>query len=50
MYGVKKMAAFVRVNMPANRKGVLSAQDAFDVSAFVHAQPRPKFNEAYKKY
>jgi thiosulfate dehydrogenase len=50
MHGVKKMAAFVRVNMPYNRKGELSAQDSFDVAAYVHVQPRPKFNEAYKKY
>jgi thiosulfate dehydrogenase len=47
MNGVEKMAAFVQYNMPHNRKGVLSPQDAFDVAAFVHAQPRPAFNHQY---
>ncbi len=46
----KKMAAFVMHNMPQNHPGTLSAQDAFDVSAFVHTMPRPKFNQQYKHY
>jgi thiosulfate dehydrogenase len=50
MYGITKMAAFVQHNMPQNRKGILSAQDAYDVAAFVHAQPRPAFNTAYKNF
>jgi thiosulfate dehydrogenase len=45
-----KMAAFVSVNMPQNHPGTLSPQQAFDVSAYIHAMPRPKFNKAYKKY
>jgi thiosulfate dehydrogenase len=50
MNGVRKMAAFVQHNMPANRMGNLSPQDAYDVAAFIHTQPRPAFNPAYKKY
>ncbi len=50
MHGVKKMAAFVKQNMPQNRMGILTAQEAYDVAAFVHQQPRPAFNPEYKKY
>ena len=50
MNRIKKMAAYVQYNMPQNRKGNLSAQDAYDVAAFIHAQPRPAFNPKYKKY
>jgi len=50
MNGVNKMAAFVYRNMPQNHPGTLSAQQAYDVSAFIHTMPRPKFNEAYKNY
>jgi thiosulfate dehydrogenase len=50
MNGIQKMAAFIQVNMPQNRKGILSAQDATDVAAFVHAQPRPAFNHAYDRF
>jgi thiosulfate dehydrogenase len=50
MNGIPKMAAFIKVNMPQNRKGVLSAQDATDVAAFIHAQPRPAFNHEYDRF
>jgi thiosulfate dehydrogenase len=50
MHGIKKMAAFVQHNMPQNRAGSLSPQDAFDVSAFIHSQPRPTFNKGYKRF
>jgi len=50
MHGLPKMAAFVQRNMPQNRKGILSPQDAYDVSAFIHEQPRPAFNKAYAHY
>jgi thiosulfate dehydrogenase len=50
MHGLTKMAAFVQRNMPQNRKGILSPQDAYDVSAFIHEQPRPAFNKAYAHY
>jgi thiosulfate dehydrogenase len=47
---VQRMAAFVQHNMPQNRMGILSFQDAYDVSAFIHSQPRPAFNQAYKHF
>jgi thiosulfate dehydrogenase len=50
MHGVKKMAAFVQHNMPQNRMGMLSAQEAWDVAAFVHQQPRPAFDQRYKHF
>jgi thiosulfate dehydrogenase len=50
MNTVEKMAAFVHVAMPQNRKGILSPQDAFDVAAFIHQQPRPAFNHAYDRF
>jgi len=50
MNGIEKMAAFVQYNMPHNRKGILSPQDAFDVAAYIHAQPRPAFNHEYDRY
>lgn len=50
MNGVDKMAAFVHYNMPHNRKGVLSVQDAYDVAAYVHAQPRPAYNHEYDRF
>lgn len=50
MHGVKKMAAFVQHNMPQNRMGVLSPQDAYDVAGFVHQQTRPAFDTRYAKY
>jgi len=36
--------------MPQNRKGILSAQEAWDVSAYIHTQPRPPFNKAYAHF
>ena len=50
MNSVQKMAAFVQHNMPQNRMGILSPQDAYDVSAFIHTQPRPAFNQEYKSF
>jgi len=50
MNQVEKMAAFVQHNMPQNRMGILSAQDAFDVAAFIHGMPRPRLNPAYARY
>ncbi len=34
--------------MPQDHPGLLTPQQASDVSAYVHSMPRPKFNEAYK--
>ena len=48
--GIPKMAAFVQHNMPQNRMGILSPQDAYDVAAFIHTQPRPAFDPAYKNF
>lgn len=50
MNDVHKMAAFIQHNMPQNRMGNLSAQEAIDVAAYIHAQPRPSFNTAYKNF
>uniref|UniRef100_E6QKL4 Cytochrome c, class I n=1 Tax=mine drainage metagenome TaxID=410659 RepID=E6QKL4_9ZZZZ len=50
MNQIPKMAAFIQHNMPQNRTGILTAQEAYDVAAYIHAQPRPAFNPAYKHY
>jgi thiosulfate dehydrogenase len=36
-------AAFVRRNMPSDRPGTISAQDAADVAGWVVSRPRPDF-------
>lgn len=46
----ENMAAFLFHNMPQNHPGTLTAQQSFDIAAFLHTMPRPKFNEAYKGY
>ena len=46
----ENMAAFLFHNMPQNHPGTLTAQQSFDVAAFIHTMPRPKFNEAYRAY
>lgn len=50
MHGIPKLAAFVQHNMPQNRMGILTPAEAFDVAAFIHAQPRPSFNPAYQHF
>lgn len=50
MNNPQKMAAFVFRNMPQNAPGTLTPQEAYDVSAYIHTMPRPKFNVAYKSY
>jgi thiosulfate dehydrogenase len=50
MNNLQKMAAFVQHNMPQNRMGILTPQQAYDVSAYIQAQPRPAFNTAYKHF
>jgi thiosulfate dehydrogenase len=45
-----KMAAFVLHNMPQNHPGTLSPQQAWDVSAYIHTMPRPKFNQVYSHF
>jgi thiosulfate dehydrogenase len=46
MAHIDRMTGFVRFNMPQNAPGSLSLQDAYDVSAWVLAHPRPKFDKA----
>ncbi len=41
MHKVKLAAEFVRANMPYGRGGMLTAQQAWDVAAFVDSHPRP---------
>ena len=43
MARVRTAAAFIRDNMPFDRPGSLTDQQAFDVAAFVTSQPRPDF-------
>jgi thiosulfate dehydrogenase len=43
MARVRVMAAFVHRQMPFDRPGTLTPQQAFDVASFVVAQPRPDF-------
>ena len=50
MYQIPKMAAFVLHNMPQSSPGSLTAQQAIDVAAYVHSQPRPKLDPANSKY
>ena len=45
-----KMAAYVFHNMPQNSPGSLTPQEAYDVAAYIHSKPRPKFNPIYKSY
>ena len=46
MHKVTKMAAFVKANMPKTSPGSLSVQQAYDVAAFVTANPHPHFKPA----
>ena len=50
MYGIENMAAFVLKNMPPKSPGSLTPQQAFDVSSYIHTEPRPKYNPVFDKY
>jgi thiosulfate dehydrogenase len=50
MYGVENMAAFVFKNMPPASPRPLTPQQAFDLSAYIHSKPRPKYDHAFDKY
>lgn len=50
MSQVRKMASFVKANMPPNNPGSLTVQQAFDVAAYVSAKPRLHLNPQYAKY
>jgi thiosulfate dehydrogenase len=45
-----KLAAFIHIAMPQNRKGILSPQDAFDVAAYIHNQPHPSYNHVNDRF
>lgn len=45
-----RLAAFIQSNMPENRPGRLSLQQAYDLAAFIHAQNRPALDPAYAHY
>ena len=44
MNEIGKMAAFVQRNMPQSNPGSLTAQQAYDVAAYVHSKPHVPFN------
>jgi thiosulfate dehydrogenase len=50
MSHVATMARFVQHAMPQTHPGSLTAQQAYDVSAYVDSQPRPKFDKQYSIY
>jgi thiosulfate dehydrogenase len=50
MNQLPRLAAFIQSNMPENRPGRLSLQEAYDLAAFIHAQSRPAMNPAYAHY
>ncbi|MGI9139726.1 MAG: c-type cytochrome [Gemmatimonadaceae bacterium] len=43
MARIRTAAAFVRVAMPYDRPGTLTAQQAFDVATYISTRPRPDF-------
>jgi thiosulfate dehydrogenase len=43
MARVRTAARFVRVAMPFDAPGTLTAQEAFDVAAYINSRPRPDF-------
>jgi thiosulfate dehydrogenase len=45
MHRLETMASFVRHNMPLGSPNTLTAQESYDVAAFVLAHPRPAFNK-----
>lgn len=50
MNNPQKMAAFLVSNMPQNHPGTLTPHDAYDVAAYIHSKPRPRFNQVRDKY
>jgi thiosulfate dehydrogenase len=46
----RKMAAFVLGNMPQNKPGTLTPQEAFDVSSFIASKPHTAYNHAYDNF
>lgn len=50
MNRIPKLAAFIQHNMPQNRMGILTPQQAYDIASFIHQQRRPPMNASYAKY
>lgn len=50
MNRMPKLAAFIQHNMPQNRMGMLTPQEAWDIASFIHQQRRPAMNPGYAKY
>lgn len=44
MYGIPKMAQFIRQNMPQTTPGSLTPQQAWDVAAYIHFMPHTPFD------
>lgn len=44
MYGIAKMATFIRQNMPQKTPGTLTSQQAYDVAAYIHFMPHTPFD------
>jgi thiosulfate dehydrogenase len=44
MNEIAKMAAFVQHNMPQSNPGSLTAQQAYDVAAYIHSKPHVRFD------
>ncbi len=44
MNDITKMARFVQHNMPLNKPGNMTAQQAYDVSAYINSKPHEAFN------
>jgi thiosulfate dehydrogenase len=44
MYGIPKMAQFIRQNMPQTTPGTLTPQQAYDVAAYIHFMPHTPFD------
>lgn len=45
-----QLAAFIQHNMPQNKPGTLTPQQAYDLAAYIATKPRPKFNKIYQNY
>lgn len=43
MARIRTMAAFLRTNMPYDKPGTLTNQQAYDLAAYINGQPRPDF-------
>jgi thiosulfate dehydrogenase len=50
MNNIDEMAAFVQHNMPQNKPGSLTPQEAYDVAAYINSKPHSHFNKAYENY